>query len=142
MKMCKTLLAALLAVAMMVSLCACVGGEPDDKTDGTTTTTPTTTTTTKATVDDSQVTYTVKVLDENGAPVVGAMLQTCNDAGCIPHMIPTDATGTISFQRPKGEEYDLKFVMPVAGYDVDINNVYAEINEDTTEVTITVNKAA
>lgn len=140
MKMCKTLLAALLAVAMMVSLCACVGGEPDDKTDGTTTTT-TTTTTTAPTVDDSQVTYTVKVLDDAGAPVVGAMLQTCNDDGCIPHLTPTDATGTITFQRPKDEEYDLKFVMPVAGYDVDVNQSYATINEDTTEVTITLNKA-
>ena len=140
MKKCKILVAALLAVLLMVSLCAC--GEPADNGDTTKTTTTTASTTTTTKANDNEVTYTVKVLDETGAPVVGAMLQTCNDDGCIPHMVPTDATGTITFQRPKDAEYDLKFVVPVAGYDVDVNNVYAEISEDTTEVTITVNKAA
>jgi len=132
MKMCKTLLAALLAVAMMISLCACVGGEPDDKTDGTTTTAPTTTTT--AQPDDGKTTYKVTVLDEEGTPVVGAFVQICKET-CIP--CATDANGVATWSLDE-DEYKVSFVMAPAGYAVE-EAYYFE--GDATEMTITVKKA-
>jgi len=111
MKKCKILLAALLAVAMMVSLCACVGGEPADKDGGTTTTTPTTTTTTKA--DDGKVTYKATVLDNTGAPVVGAMVQICKET-CLPGV--TNESGVATFQVAE-DAYKASILSMPEGYD-------------------------
>jgi len=131
MKKCKILLAALLAVAMMVSLCACVGGEPADKDGGTTTTTPTTTTTTKA--DDGKVTYKATVLDNTGAPVVGAMVQICKET-CLPTV--TDANGVATWTVAE-DDYKVSFAIVPEGYEVE--EVYL-FDGDATEMTITITK--
>ena len=55
-------------------------------------------------------------------------------------MIPTDATGVVSVQLEKGKTYDVKFMTPIIGYEVDVNKAYAQISDDTTEVTITIKK--
>lgn len=132
MKNCKILLAALLAVLMMVSLCACVGGQPDDNTDGTTTTAPTTTTTTQP--DDDKTTYKVTVLDEDGAPVVGAFVQICKET-CIP--CATDDNGVATWSLDE-DEYKVSFVMAPTGYAVEEAYYF---DGDATEMTITIKKA-
>jgi len=131
MKKCKILLAALLAVAMMVSLCACVGGEPADKDGGTTTTTPTTTTTTKA--DDGKVTYKATVLDNTGAPVVGAMVQICKET-CLPTV--TDANGVATWTVAE-DDYKVSFAIVPEGYEVEEEYHF---DGDATEMTITITK--
>lgn len=132
MKNIKKILAALLAVAMMVSLCACMGGnEPADK-DEPTTTKPTTTTTTKA--DDGKTAYKVTVLDEEGAPVVGAFVQICKET-CIP--CATDANGVATWSLDE-DEYKVSFVMAPAGYAVEEAYYF---DGDATEMTITLKKA-
>lgn len=131
MKQYKKILAALLAVLMMVSLCACVGGnEPADK-DEDTTTKPTTTTTTKA--DDGKVTYTVKVLDDAGAPVVGAFVQICKEA-CIP--APTNADGVATWTVAE-DDYKVSFAVPPAGYEVESEYHFEDGSRD---LTITIKK--
>lgn len=133
MKKCKILLAVLLAVAMMVSLCACVGGEPSDKDGdaGTTTTTPTTTTTTKA--DDGKVTYKATVLDDTGAPVVGAMVQICKET-CLPTV--TDANGVATWTVAE-DDYKVSFAIVPEGYTVEEEYHF---DGDATEMTITITK--
>ena len=131
MKNIKKILAALLAVAMMVSLCACMGGnEPADKDEPTTK--PTTTTTTKA--DDGKTAYKVTVLDEEGAPVVGAFVQICKET-CIP--CATDANGVATWSLDE-DEYKVSFVMAPAGYAVEEAYYF---DGDATEMTITLKKA-
>ena len=131
MKNMKKILAALLAVLMMVSLCACVGGnEPADK-DEATTTKPTTTTTTKA--DDGKVTYTVKVLDDAGAPVVGAFVQICKEA-CIP--APTGADGVATWTVAE-DDYKVSFAVAPAGYEVETEYYFEDGSRD---MTITIKK--
>ena len=85
----KKILAALLAVCMMVALCACGDSEPTPDAnqpsgDATTTTTtaPEATAPTAPTPADGEVLYTVKVLDTDGNPKAGAYVQMCLEA-CV-----------------------------------------------------------
>lgn len=133
MKKCKVLLAALLAVAMMASLCACMGGEQPDPVSNPA---PITTTTTTAAVEDGKETYKVTVLDEAGAPVVGAFVQLCKET-CIP--CPTDANGVATWAVEEDDEYKVSFAVVPAGYEVE-EAYYFE--DDATEMTITIKKAA
>lgn len=134
MKMCKTLVAVLLAVVLTVSLCAC--GEPADNGDATNTTTTTkaTTTTTAAdSIPEGKVVYKVTVLDEAGAPITGAFVQICKET-CIP--CPTDANGVATWTVDE-DEYKVSFAVAPAGYAVE-EAYYFE--GDATEMTITLKK--
>ena len=110
MKLCKMLLAGLLAVVMLTSLCACAGGGTSHDGGTTTTTKNTTTTTTK--VDDGKVTYTVTVTDEQGNPLTSTMLQLCKDA-CIPAVV--DANGTATWTVAE-DDYKVSFLDLPDGY--------------------------
>jgi len=97
----KKILAALLAVCMMVALCACGDSEPTPDAnqpsgDATTTTTtaPEATAPTAPTPADGEVLYTVKVLDKDGNPKAGAYVQMCLEA-CVFKI--TDAAGNAYF---------------------------------------------
>lgn len=108
----KMLLAALLAVCLTLTLCAC-GGEPAGPADEPTTTAPTTTTTTAApttptvpTPADGEVLYTVKVVDSTGAPVVGTYVQLCLES-CV--FKGTDTEGKAYFCLPE-EDYKVTII--------------------------------
>lgn len=131
MKLCKMLLAGLLAVMMLVGLCACTGGGTSND-GGTTTTNGTTTTTTKA--DDGKVTYTVTVKDQDGNPVSGAMVQICKET-CMPTL--TDANGVATWSMAE-DEYKVSFAMTPEGYTVE-ENYYFEDDATSMEITITKN---
>lgn len=131
MKMCKVLLAALLAVMMLVSLCAC-GDQPAAGNNGDTSTTTTTTT---APTDDGKATYSVTVLDDSGAPVSGAMVQICKET-CIPTV--TDDNGNATW-RVAEDEYKVSFAIVPDGYEVE-EAYYFE--DGTNTMTITIKKAA
>lgn len=79
----KKIFAALLAVCLTVCLCACGGGndgpanEPDTTTTTTASTTEAATTPTAPTPADGQVLYTIKVVDNSGAPVANEYVQMC-----------------------------------------------------------------
>lgn len=97
----KTFLAAVLAVCMMLALCACGGepaAEPIQPTDAPTA--PTTAAPTEPaaptapTPADGEVLYTVKVVDKDGNPKAGAYVQMCLEA-CVFKV--TDAAGNAYF---------------------------------------------
>ena len=80
----------LLALASVLCLCAfctaaCDGGAGEEQTTA---------------ADDAQVTYQVKVVDANGAPVAGVAVQFCDDNGCRMPM-PTNAQGIVTLTEPK-----------------------------------------
>lgn len=112
MKM-KSVFALLLALCMVFALCAC-GGNSDEAngTTGATKAPATNNETTAPTVDDSKVTYTVKVVDEQGKGVVGAMVQLCLET-CLPGM--TNMQGVATY-RVNEADYKVSFVQMPAGY--------------------------
>ena len=142
MKNYKHLLALLLAVLLMVSLCACGTVEKNDnnKNDGSseaegnkvTATAPTAPSTT--TIPDGMAVYKVTVQDESGAPIVGAFVQICKEA-CIP--APTDANGVATWTVAE-DEYKVSFVIVPDGYAAE--EVYY-FEGDSTEMTIVLKAA-
>lgn len=100
----KTFLAALLAVCLMLGLCACGGSEPAEQTQpsGDVATDPSQTPTepteapapTAPTPAEGEVLYTVKVVDTDGNPKAGAYVQMCLEA-CVYKV--TDAAGNAYF---------------------------------------------
>jgi len=105
----KKLLAAILALAMVLSLSACGEKAPEVTTEPTTepTTAPTT-----LPIDEGKATYLIHVVDANGAPIPNAMVQICLDA-CYPG--PTDETGTAKFSVLEAD-YKVSFLALPAGY--------------------------
>lgn len=124
-----------MALAMVFVLCAC-GGNADA---GEQTTKPTennATETTAPTVDDGKVTYTVKVVDEGGNAVTGAIVQLCKDT-CVP--CPVDANGVATWNLAE-DAYKVSFVSMPDGYTADAAEFY--FAEGSTELTITLKAVA
>lgn len=144
MKSFKKLFATILIAGMLASLCACGNGNTGDT--GSENNKPGTEVDT--TVDagnddknseenDGKVTYTVKVVDESGNPIAGALVQMCSNT-CFPSA--TDANGVATFKL-EDAEYKVSFLTLPAGY----THVGTEENYyfdgDATELTITLKKA-
>lgn len=102
-----------MTLCLVFALCAC--DNADKGNDTTAGTTAGTTETTAATVDDGKVTYTVKVVDEGGNPIQGAMVQLCMET-CLPGM--TDAEGVATYKVVEAD-YKVSFVSMPAGYTSD-----------------------
>lgn len=64
----------------------------------------------------SGITYTVKVQDEGGNPIVGAMIQICQGELCL-MPAATDATGAAVFTVAEEAAYEAKFLSLPAGYE-------------------------
>lgn len=83
----------------------------------------------------SEVTYTVKYVDQDGNPVVGAMLQVCDDTLC--QVFVSDSNGLCTFTLPPFE-YELHTLMVPAGYES--NSEIYSTNVSGEALTIVINK--
>lgn len=144
MKNLKRLIAALLMLCMALSLCAC-GGDAEPETtaapteaEATEVVQPTEAEETEAPVDDGTVTYTVTVQDEEGNPVVGAMVQICLDT-CYPSV--TDADGIAKYAVAEAD-YKVSFLSVPAGYEYADETTEWYFADGSTEITITLKAAA
>lgn len=135
----KKLLALLLAMVLVLGLCACGGGEDQpDNTDGSTESSSTGNTETSETVDDGKATYTVKVVDENGTPISGALVQLCLDA-CIPSATNADGVATYTLEEA---DYKVSFMKLPDGYTYTTEATEFYFEDGTYEMTITLKAAA
>ena len=83
------------------------------------------------------VVYTIKVVDEAGAPVASVMVQLCKDT-CVPKM--TDANGVAEFSVEEiADGYKANVTMAPEGYVYEDGDVYFEDGE--TEVTLVLKAA-
>lgn len=111
----KKLILMALALCVVLTLFAC-GKKPDEKPEVTTeppVTTEEPVPTTTAKPDDGKVTYTVTVKDENGNPIVGAVVQLCKDVNCNPSVTGADGVATYSLAE---DTYKVSFVVMPSGY--------------------------
>ena len=149
MKM-KSILLVVLALCLMVSLCACGGNTEDGSTTTATTTAATTVATTTTvsttvpttvattTVADGKVTYTVKVTDEAGNPISGVPVQLCL-VNCLPTM--TNAEGIATWNNMDEADYKASFWRELpAGYESDAAEFYFE--DGSYEMTIVLKAVA
>lgn len=125
------LLAAALVLAAMMSFVACDGGEggqtteqgteaPEQTTAGAQTTTAEQTT--EAATESGKVTYTVKVVDANGAPVKDVAVQFCDDNGCrMP--VATNAEGVVTMTDAESNFHVTLASVP-AGFAADATEYY------------------
>lgn len=84
---------------------------------------------------DGTVTYTVTVVDEDGNPVAGALVQICKDA-CIPGA--TDENGIAQFNVAE-DAYKVSFVMMPEGYTAEEAEFY--FDDGSREMTIVLTPA-
>lgn len=129
------ILCALLCLSCV--LCAC-GEQPTDKPgESEPTSTTSSTEESKNPNEDGKVTYTVKVMDENGNPVTGGMIQFCLDA-CMP--CPLDANGVASMKLTQAD-YKVSFTMIPTGYILAGDKTEFYFDSGSYEMTITLKAA-
>ncbi len=87
---------------------------------------------------DGYASYTINVVDEAGAPVVGAMMQVCDADTCT--VMPTDGNGQVIFQQT-AYAYEIHVLTLPAGYTVEEGKDSAVMPEEGGELTFTVKKA-
>lgn len=133
--MMKKLIAAMLLVSMVFCLCACGETQNNNETNAPEVTEPQ-----ETEAQATGITYTIKVVDESGNPVAGAMVQLCSDL-CLPKI--TDAQGVAVFENQEEKDnYKASVTSYPAGYE--------QLGEETEfyygtgiyEVTITVKAVA
>lgn len=145
MKM-KRLIAMLLALCAVVSLCAC-GNAADSAADTTAApeTTEATVVTTEAPEETTEaeitgIVYTVKVEDEGGNPVAGAMVQMCEGTNCVP--ASTNDEGVATFNVQAEAAYEVKFMTMPAGYDYTTEEQVFHFDSGAYEMTIVLKAVA
>ena len=135
----KRIAAATLVLCMALSLCAC--GSSAKTEEETTEAAPVETEVvtepvveeTEAPVDDGKVTYTVTVVDEEGNPLSGVMVQWCLDT-CFPGV--TDASGVATYTDVEADYHVTVSIMP-AGYTYSTEEQEFYYEAGSTEMTIT-----
>ena len=80
-------------------------------------------------VDDGKIEYKVTVLDANGAPVAGQMIQVCNAATCFAP-VATDDNGVATFRLEESNEYKAKLLTAS-------DDAYVYFEAGATELTLT-----
>ena len=129
----KRILAALLSMCLVLCLWAC-GGNNTANTESTGDTTENIGQNTDS-QNDGKVTYTITVVDSEGNPMPGVMVQLCTDL-CVP--VLTDANGVASKVMPEAD-YKVSVTTMPEGYTVENNEFYFE--SGSTEMTITLTAA-
>ena len=116
----KRFLALVLALMLVLGLCAC-GNEQAEPDESTAAPDQTEEVTEKQTEEETQEqntnpVYTVKIVDEAGNPVAGAMVQICQGETCMPGPM-SGSDGTVTFQVTEAD-YKVSFLGGVpAGYE-------------------------
>ena len=80
-------------------------------------------------VDDGKIEYKVTLLDANGAPIAGKMVQVCNSATCFAPQA-TDANGVATFRLEEADDYKAKELTQG-------DDAYVYFEAGATELTIT-----
>lgn len=130
----KRCLAIVLTVCAVLCLCACNDTqkptEPQNETQKPT----------NAPVEtgNPNPTYTVKVVDEQGNPIAGAMVQLCLEA-CYPHK--TDASGIAQYVVAEAD-YKVSFLKMPDGYTYSSDIQEFHFEDGSYELTITLKAAA
>ena len=142
----KKIITALLLICMVFCLCAC--GDTSAPTTEPQGTEPQGTTAPQLTApqptdpeptEPQGTTYTIKVVDEGGNPVAGAMVQLCAEV-CIPRV--TDAEGNAVFEnQEERDDYKASVTAYPAGYEA-LGEQTDFYFDGTYEVTITVKAVA
>ena len=130
-----------LVLCLVMTLVAC--GKKSEEPTVTTADVPAGTTeapvpTTTAKPDDGKVTYTVTVKDENGNPIVGAVVQLCKDINCNPSVTGADGVATYSLAE---DTYKVSFVMMPSGYTHSGEATDYYFSEGSRDLTITLKAA-
>lgn len=136
----KRFLALCLALCLTVCLCACGGTQNETPTDEvpqpsnqlqqSETTEPS-----EEVTQNTNPTYTVKIVDEAGNGVAGAMIQICQGETCMPGPM-TGADGTVVFQVVEAD-YKVSFLGGVpAGYDYTTEQTEFHFEDGSYEMTI------
>ena len=132
-----------LVLALVLALSAC-GGSEAPATEAPATEAPATEAPateapeTEATLAEGMAVYTIKVVDEGGNPVAGAMVQMCKDS-CIPGM--TDAEGVASFTMAE-DDYKVSFLTMPAGFELVGETTEFYFESGSTEMTLTLKAVA
>lgn len=83
-----------------------------------------------ADVDDGKIEYKVTLVDANGAPIAGKMVQVCNSATCFAPQA-TDANGVATFRLEEADDYKAKELTQG-------DDAYVYFEAGATELTITI----
>ena len=136
---CKRILAFVLALMLVLGLCAC-GGAPVETPEESTPAAPEQTE--EATEELSATPeYTAKIMDEAGNPVVGAMVQICQGETCMPGPL-SGSDGTVTFQVEEAD-YKVSFLGGVpAGYEYSTEETEFYFEDGSYEVTIVLKAVA
>ena len=84
-----------------------------------------------------KITYTVKVVDQNGSPVAGASVQMCTDESCLMPAV-TDENGTAVFTLSPAD-YHVTIPSAPEGYTADASQEY-RFEGDSIALTVTITK--
>ena len=134
----KRLVTAVLMLAMAFSLCACGGNASNTDTEKPNTENTqdaqankdTENTEENTNVDDGKIEYKVTLVDANGAPIVGQMVQVCNAETCFAPVV-TDANGVATFRLEESDEYKAKML-------TQSDDAYVYFEAGATELTLTI----
>ncbi len=129
-----------LALCLMLSLCACNGDGGSETTAAPVETTVPNETTVPVETTAPQGGYKVKVVDEGGNPIAGLLIQLCKDS-CLP--TATDENGIAVWPNsPEADGYKVSFLKLPAAYTYvdDTTEFYFASGE--TEMTIVLKAAA
>ena len=143
----KKLLVSALAICTVAAFCACGGTDanndvktPDTqvKVEDTQVVVEDTQVVESEVVEDGKVEYCVTVVDEEGTPFAGVMVQMCKDL-CVPAV--TDGAGVARFSLEE-DYYDVKVTTLPEGYTYSGEEEVFHFEDGSLELTITLKPAA
>lgn len=136
----KRIFVVLIALCLMLALCACGGtaNNTDESTAASTAATTQPVVTTEAT-EAAEPSHTVKVVDEGGNPIAGVFVQICLET-CVPAQ--TDENGIASYYDMPEADYEIKLMAMPAGYGYTTEEQVFFFPDGSTEAVITLQAIA